>query len=373
MGGCLALAACGGGEHPPTPASIAWHESALPTPAGARAVLRDATYCAGRWYVVGASETSTARTRPAVWSSTDGVGWRRERLDPGGDYYAARAILASVGCSRDRVVLLGAKSGGAHGMPRTQTWYRRADGSFVATRAPYELYGGVRSVRVGHLAGGPEGFLISGTRTSGAAVWSSRDGRSFRIEEGAPGLAGSRRTSTQAVDASWHEGAWWVVGISTDRGGFESAVSWTPAGGGRWTRHPLPGGHAIATAERTVPTSQGLLAVGLDDEAFGAWTLTDGSWSSPATFGRRDPDGAEAAYVSSLAVAGDDVAVAYSDGAHFRLASGRVGGPWPDQPLPESVPVSGDHQVAVGGHDGTYLLLADDGVRGRVWLGKAPG
>jgi hypothetical protein len=336
-------------------------------------MVRDATYCAGRWYVVGATATPTGQTSPAVWSSSDGTHWRAASLDPGDGYYAARAILATVACSGDRVAVVGAKSGGAHGMPRTQTWFQRADGSFVAVVAPYALYGGVRSVHVAHLAGGPDGFLISGSRTSGAAVWRSQDGRTFRIDEDAPGLADGGGRSTQALDAGWHDGAWWVVGISTDRGGFESAVAWTPAGHGRWARHRLPGGHAIATAERTATTAQGLLAVGLVDDAFGAWTLADGSWSAPTTFGTEDPDGEEAAYVSSVAVAGGDVAVAYSDGAHFRLASGEVGRPWPDQPLPQTIPVNGDHQVAVAGHGDTFLLVTDDGTRGRVWLGRAPG
>jgi hypothetical protein len=373
VGGCLALTACGGGDHTPAP-TVSWHESAsLPVPAGARAVLRDATYCAGRWYVVGATETSSGQTRPAVWSSRDGLQWRSARLDPAGDFYAAQAILGAIGCSRGRVAAVGAKVGGAHLMPRTQSWYRRADGSFVAVEAPYVLYGGVRSVRVGHLVGGPRGFLIAGSRTTGAAVWRSPDGRSFRIEEDAPGLADGGGRATQALDASWHDGAWWVVGISTDRAGFLSAVSWTSADGARWTRNPLPGGHAIATAERAAPTSQGMLAVGRDNGAFGAWTLADGTWSSPAAFGRTEPDAQEAAYVSSLAVAGDTVAVTYSDGSYFRLASGKVGGGWPDQPLPESVPVNGDDQVAVAGHGDAFLLLADDGTRGRVWLGRAPG
>jgi hypothetical protein len=372
VAGCVALAGCGDGGS--TAASrIAWHESSLPVPTGSRAMLRDATYCAGRWWVVGATVTAAGQTRPAVWSSSDGTDWRPASLDPAGGYYAARAILASVACSRGRLAVVGAKSGGAHGMPRTQSWFQRADGSFTAVVAPYALYGGVRAVHVAHLAGGPRGFLISGSRTGGAAVWRSRDGGVFRIEEDAPGLADGGGRSTQALDASWHDGTWWVVGISTDRGGFESADSWTPAGGGRWTRHPLPGGHAIATAERTATTSQGMLAVGLDDDAFGAWTLADGSWSAPRPFGTEDPAGEEAAYVSSVAVAGDDAAVAYSDGARFRLASGKVGHPWPDQPLPATVTVNGDHQVAVAGHGDTFLLIADDGTRGRVWLGQAPG
>jgi hypothetical protein len=368
--GLLLLTGCGGGHH--SPPSPAWHESSLPTPAGSRAIVRDAAYCGGRWYVVGATATSPTRTRPAVWSSTDAEHWRAVRLDAGGDYYAARAILGSVGCSRGRIAVLGAKSGGAHGMPRTATWRQRGDRSLVAVRASYELYGGVRAVRVNRLSGSAQGWLIAGTRTSGAAVWRSDDARRFRIEEGAPGLADTRRATTQGFDAAWHDGAWWVVGTAVDRGGVETAMAWTPADGDRWTPRPLPVEASLATGERLTGTPRGLVAVGLDDDAFAAWTLTDGSWTLTRAFGHRDPAGTEAAYVAGLASVGGEVAVTYSDGAHFRLALGPAGGPYPDVAPPVSVPVTGDDQLAVAGGDGRFLLLADEGSGGRVWVADGP-
>jgi hypothetical protein len=336
-------------------------------------MVRDVGYCGGRWYVVGATATPSDRTSPAVWSSPDAEHWHTVRLDPGGDYYAARAILGSVGCSRGRIAVLGAKSGGAHGMPRTATWRQRGDGSLVAVRASFELYGGVKAVRVNRLSGGPHGWLVAGTRTSGAAVWRSPDARTFRIEEGAPGLASSHRATTQGFDAAWYDGAWWVVGTSVDRRGTEAATSWTPAGAGRWSARPLPADASIATGERVAETPQGLVAVGLDGEAFGAWTLADGSWRLTTTFGRRDPAGTEAAYVVGLASVEQEVAVTYSDGARFRLALGPATGPWPDVTPPVSVPVTGEDQLAVAGGDGRFLLLADDGTGGRVWVADAPG
>ncbi len=335
--------------------------------------MRDAAYCGGRWYVVGATATSSNRTRPAVWASADAAHWEVVRLHPGRDYYAARAVLGSVACSRGRVVVLGAKTGGAHGMPRTATWQERSDGSLAAVRASYELYGGVKAVRVNRVSGGPDGWLIAGTRTSGAAVWRSADGRTFRIEEGAPGLASSRRATTQGFDSAWYDGAWWVVGTAVDPAGVETATSWTPAGAGRWSARPLPAEASIATAERVTPTPGGLVAVGLDDDAFGAWTLLDGSWRPALTFGRRDPAGTEAAYVVGLASVGSEVAVTYSDGAQFRLALGPAAGPWSDVTPPASVPVNGDDQLGVAGGGGRFLLLSDDGTGGRVWVGDVAG
>ena len=372
MGGCIvALAGCGGGDSPAP--SLTWRESSLPTPAGARAVVRDASYCGGRWYVVGATSTRSGETRPAVWSSPDASRWQTVRLDPGRDVFAVRDLLGSVGCSRGRIAAVGARAGGPRGTLRTTTWRQRADGSLIAWRAPLGLFGGVKGVKVSRMAGGPHGFLIAGTRTGGAAVWRSPDARAFRIEEGAPGLASTARSGTQGFDSVWHDGAWWVIGTATDDAGFVSAMTWTPADGGSWTRHPVPGGASLATAERAAETPKGLLAVGLDDHTFGAWTLSGGSWSGGSTFGRQDPAGLEAAYVSGLAVAGNDVVASYSDGVRFRLAAATVGGAWTDLVAPESVTVNGDHQVAVASGAGRFLLLTDDGTRGLVWVATAPG
>ena len=136
---------------------------------------------------------------------------------------------------------------------------------------------------------------------------------------------------------------------------------------------PLRGAASIATAERVAETPRGLVAVGLDGDAFGAWTLSEDTWSSPMSFGHRDPGAREAAYIVSLASVRSEVAVAYSDGAHFRLALGPAGGPWPDVAAPVSIPVTGDGQLAVAGGGGRLLLVGDDGSEGRVWVGEAPG
>ena len=58
--------------------------------------------------------------------------WKQLVLHPGRDYYAARAILTSVGCSRGRLAVLGSKSGGVHGTPRIRSWRQLPDGSLAA-------------------------------------------------------------------------------------------------------------------------------------------------------------------------------------------------------------------------------------------------
>ena len=207
-------------------------------PAGERALVRAATWCAGRWVVVGATAAGNGRTRPAVWTSPDARTWHSLRLRPGSDFYTAREILTSVACSHGRLALLGAMSGGAHGIPRTATWQQQADGSLAAVRAPSGSSAG--RVRLGRRPGRWPGWLpVTGTRTSGAAVWQSATGASFRLYDGAPGLANTSAVLTQASDAM-SSGTWTVAGVRSPNrpGGCAVYVDRRPAR--PWTRLDSP-------------------------------------------------------------------------------------------------------------------------------------
>ncbi|HET7431087.1 MAG TPA: hypothetical protein VFJ89_06240 [Nocardioides sp.] len=351
-------------------AHLPWRAGSLPVPDGTRALVRDATWCGGRWAVVGATADARGATRPAVWSSPDGRSFRAGRLDPGSDYYAARAILTSVGCSRGRLAAVGAKSGGAHGLPRTATWRERPDGVLAAVRAPFPLFGGSTNVAVSRLAGGPAGYLVTGTRTSGAAVWTSPSGTSFRLHEGTPGLASTPSIRTQALDAVADAHGWVVAGTGTDDSGRLVATVWSGRGD-RWRRQALPGGRTISTAERATRVGAGPVVAGLLDDSFGLWLRQGGRWSLDGSFGERDAGATSAAYVSGLAWTGGLVVATYSDGRQFRLA---IGGSSPGEAdLPTAVTVRGDHTVTVATHGEDALLLTDDGQRGRVWSARVPG
>lgn len=360
------LSGCGG-HHEPAEAALSWRAAPLPAPAGDRAMVRGATWCGGRWVVVGATADPRGRTRPAVWASADGKRWATLRLDPGDDYYAARAILGSVGCAHGRLAVLGAKSGGAHGNPRTATWRQLNDGSLAAGPARFELYGGPSAVAVSRLVGGPRGYLIAGTRASGAAVWTSPTGSPFRLHEGTRGLASTSRVRTQALDAAWLRGEWTVIGDSIDRTGRLIATAWTGSGDGPWRPARLPGGSTITTAERLVPTAAGPLVVGVDDGGFGVWSERGGGWTLESTFGRVDPGATSAAYVSGAALAGSRLVATYSDGERYRFALGPPDG-LVEAALPAPVTVGGDRSVTVATHGSELLLLTDTGRQGVVWL-----
>ena len=363
------MTACGGHQDLPW-AHLSWQSAVLPVPDGSRAVVRSATWCDGRWVVVGATADRAGDTRPSVWASADGRTWRNVRLDPADDYYAAREVLTSVACSRGRLAVLGAKSGGVHGTARTATWRQRPDGSLVVVHASYLLFGGTRAVAVNGLEGGPHGFMIAGTRTSGAAIWTSRSGAAYRLHEGVPGLANSPSERTQGTDVVPGRKGWLVVGLSTGDDGRSAATSWAPAGPGRWLRQELPGGDTISTADRAIPVGSGPLVAGLLDGGFGVWLRQGAQWTPHGTFGETDPEATSAAYVSGLAWTGSLVLATYSDGTTFRLAVGGL--PPSPSTLPVSVTVSGDHTVTVATHGSEALLVTDDGQHGQVWLADVP-
>lgn len=61
--------------------------------------------------------TETRDTRPAAWFSPDRETWTPVPVYAR-TYWGRRAILNSIAYSRDRIAVVGARSGGAHGNPR---------------------------------------------------------------------------------------------------------------------------------------------------------------------------------------------------------------------------------------------------------------
>jgi hypothetical protein len=348
----LVLAACTGPAHttPDPEPAVVWTRAELPGPSG-RLVVRDAIDCGGRWYVVGAVLGAAGATRPAGWDSTDGRTWRSLTFAPlAGSYYGPQQVISSVGCSNGRIAMVGAKPGGAHGNPRVSTWRQRADGVLAEVAAPFETYGGDRAVNVAHIVGGPRGFLITGNRTSGAAVWLSPDAAAFRLYENAPGLANDATTQTLARDAAPAvDGQWVVVGAAARKGSLDQAPAiWL---GDNWQRATVPSGGGYNELQRAVRLGDDVVAVGPRGSAFGAWVGRGTTWTEAGAFG------SGAGTVLSLTATGATL-----------LALVQIG---PDSTLWRSVdhartwqPVAAPKgSTAVAGRAGTALLAAD----GEVW------
>jgi hypothetical protein len=317
----------------------AWTEVSLPGPG--TGLLRDAVACGEHWYVVGGHAGTDGETSPAAWDSTDGRSWRSLTLTPlPGSYYGPRSVLYAVACANGRIAAIGSRSGGAHGNPRTSTWYQRADGSLAEAAAPFETYGGDTAVDVGRISGGPAGFLIAGNRTGGAAAWTSTDGVTFRLFENAPGLS-----HAFARDGAVLNGQFVLVG-----GSGNAPTAWMSANAVSWQRADVPDEDGYQELQRVIPLGTELIAVGPRGDTFGAWRGPD--WSPAGRFGKPDATG-----IRSLTVSAGRL---YAAAAAQLWRSTDGGRSW----LAVTTPRAAGPLSAVAGHEGDVLLVAGD----RAWL-----
>ncbi|MEU4567350.1 hypothetical protein [Micromonospora sp. NPDC023956] len=368
------LSGCGrspGRDADPTvrPLTLSWEPLTLPAPPGppGRLLVRDAVACAGRWYVVGAVADAAGDTRPAAWSSMDGVTWAAMRLLPT-SHYGRQHVLYSVACRDGRIALVGSKNGGAHGNPRTATWRQSPDGALTEVTAPFELFGGPRAVNVARIVAGPPGWLIAGSRRDGAAVWSSADADRFALREGAAGLAGDGRGRTAAHDAvAGPSAGWFVAGSLLPTGGTALLpVAWTSGDGVTWRRWMLPAPAGGGQAQRVARLGSTVVVVGSRGDGFGAWRWDGADWRAAGAFGAAEGPGV--AWVDGLAVVGEQmIAVAGDGGGHGMWISPDAGGSWRPVGMPVPVPDGGDSAVAVAGAGDRLVLVADDGASSRLW------
>ncbi|MEH1013217.1 hypothetical protein V6U90_08905 [Micromonospora sp. CPCC 206060] len=371
--GSVACRAESGGPPPPRPVEVPWQSAVLPAPPGpaGRLLVRDVVACAGRWYVVGGSDAGADQTRPAAWTSPDGVTWTSVPVAPV-TYYGEQNVLYAAGCRDDRLAVLGAKNGGAHGNPRTSNWHL-AGGRLVEMAAPFELYGGPNAVNVARVAGGTAGWLIVGARRDGAAAWVSTDGVRFELIEGAPELAGDARGRTTAYDVVATPAGWLAVGGLLVPGRTTlSPLVWTSADGRAWQRVPVAGADEPGQPRRVTMVGTTPVAVGPAGTGFAAWRPDGAGWRVAARFG--SASGTVVPTVSGLA-AGDGrlVAVTVDGAGHSFWVSGDTGGSWRPMTGPgASVPAGGDKAVAVAVSAGRLVVVVDDGGRSGVWWAVLP-
>lgn len=366
----------------PETVDVTWTERLLPDPEGppGRTVVRDAAECGDGWWVVGAvfldHPTETRDTRPAVWFSTDRETWTSVPVEAR-TYWGKRAIINSVACSRDRVAMLGARSGGAHGNPRVTSFY--ADGDRIAdVRAVFIQFGGVTATNVGPISGGPEGWLITGNRISGPGVWVSDDPREFTRVEAEAGLTDDGDLQSITQGGGWAGDEWIVVGGGARSGDLldPDPLAWTSPDGLTWTPEPMPVTDAIEDAQRAVQLDDDrLLVVGRSGKRFAAWIRDHDGWADAVTFGEI-ADGSVwrgAPYVASLARTPIGVLATVSTGDHYELWRTDDGRGWSRVVVLLEPETAGDHTLVAGAGEDGLVLVGDDGTGGRVWTGETLG
>jgi hypothetical protein len=344
-----------------------WRELSLPKPAGpdGRIMLRDAVPCDGVWYVVGALGDPEGETRPAIWRSDDGETWQAQKLTPH-SYYGERNVLYSAACRGRVLAALGSKPGGAHGNPRVSTWQQLPDGSFdEVMTAAFEVYGGPQAINVARMAAGPSGFMMTGNRFSGAAVWFSPDSAEFQIRERVPELAHDSRGETWANDLAATPQGWVVVGGMLAEGRIDrDPMAWLSSDGVTWRRTKAPSTDVYEEFQRVVVRDGRVFAVGLEGRRFAAWRLDGDQWTRTAAFGAVDG----LASTKSSTVVDNKLLCVTSDGKAHHLFLSADGASWRDVQAPAAMPSTADAVTFAAAFAQRVLLLIDDGRLGRLWV-----
>ena len=366
------------------PVSVTWTEHPLPAPDGlpGRSVVRDAVECGDGWWVVGAvvldHPTETRDTRPAAWFSTDRTSWTSVPVDAR-TYWGKRAIINSVACSRDRVAMLGARSGGAHGNPRVTSFRQAGDrpgAGLLDVSAVFIQFGGVTATNVGPVSGGPEGWLITGNRISGPGVWVTDDPREFTRVEAEAGLTDDGDLQSITQGGGWAGDEWIVVGggARTGRGLDPDPLAWTSPDGLTWAprrcrpRRPsrTPSGSSCWTT--TGCWWSGAVATTSPPGCATTRARTAGG-TTPSPSGRSRPAGGGAPYVASLGRTPLGVLATVSTGDHYELWRTDDGRTWGRVEVPLEPPTAGDHTLVAADGD-ALLLVGDAGDGGHVWTAE---
>jgi hypothetical protein len=303
--------------------------------------VRDVTTCDHHWYAVGAGL--------GAWTSDDGRHWTTIPVRSTSPY-GRIAVLYSVACRGDRLVAVGAASGGVHGNPRTATWRGDATG-LDEVAAPFERFGGPNAVSVDRVVAGPAGFLIVGARLNGGAVWYSADGGDFTLVENDPALSGGSVADAVAVP-----GGWLLVG-STGIAERDPAA-WLSPDGAHWQRETVPANAGDAALDRSIAWRGGILAVGVRGGHFAAWHRDGGTWRAGGTFGTLG--GTAVPAVTGLVATPDAVYAAVCDGRGYRLWRTAEGDAWSEVKLPAAA----ERGLLVAAAEDRLMITEDSGSQG---------
>jgi hypothetical protein len=353
----------------------------VPVPPGdpGRIVVRAATSCGGHWYLSGGVGLANGETRPAIWTGTDGRSWTPLPV-AASTYYGKLNIIYTLACKDGVLAAVGARSGGAHGNPRVSSWRLEPTGVLTEVIAGFELYGGPNAVTVSRMTSGPRGFMITGNRVSGPAVWTSPDAREFTLHEGVKPLANEPDVDAAAIDVLATGAGWVVVGGGTPSGRIDrDPMVWSSSDGDAWSRVLVKGTQDYEELQRVVAVGDDLVAIGVRGGTFGAWYQKDGNkgpggnWETRGAFGNTRPPAipgsgpARVPGVLSVAANGGLLLVTVSDSQRYRLyASNDLGRTWTEAAPPAEQQAGSDAASAVATADGRWLYLADDAKAGRV-------
>jgi len=340
-------------------------------------VISSIAHRGGQFVAVGVDSTS-GRLRPAEWTSTDGLSWKRvhlaHQLDPGRD--DRQLVSVKAGALGYLAVLVDTASGASHSSiwrsSDGRDWQPMAGGTlpganvFVSTTRQQ----GPIAIAVGEVNSGYDGD---------GAIWVSADGTRWEAAN-APSLGGPGEQYVSSV--AWMGQLFVAVGYETVNS-TSHPLAWTSADGRSWARTSMPTPISPDTSARALAvtaTPNGLLASGSAGPLMGLWKSSDGTrWdvADPPEELRHRVGHVD---TTALAVAGDRVLLAETHqggpGLWLDDPSGWahvLSGPYtvPDPTHPwggsvQSIAKGDDGYVAVGGA-AEHRSLDGYRARGKVW------
>ncbi|HKF84666.1 MAG TPA: hypothetical protein VKB30_02705 [Candidatus Limnocylindrales bacterium] len=203
-------------------------EAALEAPAGGTAEMRAVVAWRDGWVAVGSLDTDASHRDAAIWTSPDGLRWRRAGSDTDFTRSAAHGITASA----DRLVVVGSRTGAAGGEATAGAAWTSDDGERW-TRIESTAFdaGSMRAATHGGAGFTAVGFGIGDDR---AAVWSSSDGVDWSLLPSSPALEALGKPIRMAAVAPAGDGLI-VAGWKSDAGNG-SGVVWRSSDGRTWDR-----------------------------------------------------------------------------------------------------------------------------------------
>ena len=340
------------------------------------------------WWAAGSVIDETGEHRPSLWQSVDARIWKRVPTEASTGY-GTISILYALAASARGVVALGSATGGAHGNPRTVSWFLGADGTLREVRAAFELYNGPRQLTVRNVIDTPAAWVIFGSRvvrngTLGAASWTSATGNNFTLHDSDNALASGQQEQVSGYDVAFDGTNLVAVGerinLTPGAGAETNGIRWTSPDGVTWQRSPVPGLDFAGTgAQRPLRiTIAGPRQLITGTEIRGrttrvlAWSSTNAqSWTrkvvSVLRAGTADSD-----TVVGAAIVGSAFIVTARLDEHLVAASSTNGQAWTRLALPSDMPSGPRAVVTIAGNQNIVLAGAADiqgqGNVGGLWV-----
>jgi hypothetical protein len=388
-------------------ASPSWRfrELAIPVANGVQARVGAVAFDGRRWWIAGSAFTRGTVTSPVtdisgangvvdgshvpgLWWSSDLASFTPVEIQPRTGYGEVSELYA-VAAVDGRLAAVGAATGGAHGNPRTVSWFLGADDVLREVPASFELYNGLRQIGVRAITATPTGWVIIGTRVNrnermGAASWTSATGMDFVLHDDDAALSAGPNEQNQGYGVAVVDDRVVAVGERFAVGGGLAGVhapgtdgiAWQSADGEHWetwTPRSLRLGGPGAQRPQRITSSQGkVLVAGTETNqrtVFLAWVrpAVTAAWTRVQlrVLGSSDD---VLSNVTAVQIFNGTYVVGVRKGTRLHLVTSRDGRRWTEVVLPPEIPTGTRATLSLASFGNQLLVGARSERGGGAWV-----